>query len=335
MTPFDPVPDPRPARTELAVRRTLGLLVLLFVVVLLQYLVSGFHFIKPGESAVVLRFGRVLPGVQGSGLLVAFPPPIDEVRRFLTGGPRELALDAWRGRDLPRSTPEDSNYGPLRHELHPARDGYTLTGDANLLQGTFTIRYQITDPARLLRAGSDPDALLAKLFYHAATRVLATTPVDKVFPGGLDTFRDQTLDHLSRNVTALDLGLALAGLEIRELLPPRPVLPAFNDVNSAKVEGRTYVEEARAYFARTAQAARAEAAGLRARADAEAEAAVTRARGAADAFLAQRTAAAESPDDFRSRLLAETRELVLPRLRQTAVYPAAAPPALLLRPDTH
>lgn len=327
-------PAPATQRTELAVRRTLGLLAILFGGVLIRYLVSGCHFVAPGESALVLRFGQVLPGLRGPGLLLAFPPPIDQVRRFPTGGPRELALDAWRGRDLPRTTAEDSNYGPLRHELHPARDGYTLTGDANLLQGAFTLRYQITDPARLLRAGSEPHALLEKLFHHAATRVLAATPVDAVIPSGLDTFRDRTLAELSHSVASLDLGVTLIGLEIRELLPPRPVLPAFNDVNSAKVEGRTYVEEARAHRARTAQAAQAEAAGLRVRAAAEAEATVTRARGAAEAFLAQLAAAAAAPDDFRSRLLAETREQVLPRLRQTALHPGSAPPALLLRPDT-
>jgi membrane protease subunit HflK len=329
-----PPPDQDLTPVERAARRTLGLLALLFLGVLSAYVASGCHFVAPGESALVLRFGRVLPSTHGPGLLLAFPPPVDRVLRFPTGGPRELALDAWRARDLARTTPEDSNYGPLRHELHPARDGYTLTADANILQGAFTLRYQITDPARLHRAGAEgAPPLLEKLFQHAATRVLARSPVDTIIPAGLDLFRDQVLTELSANLAALDLGVLVVGLEIRELLPPRPVLPAFNDVNSAKVEGRTFVEEARAHRARIDQAARGEAATLRARAGAEAEAAIIRARGEAEAFLAQLGAAAVSPLDFRSRLLAETREQVLPKLRHGTVFPEGGAPLLLLRPD--
>lgn len=328
----DPVDASPPSSVEAAVRRTLGLLTLLFLGVLATYLASGCHFIKPGETALVLRFGRLQPQAHGPGLLLAWPTPIDEVRRYPTGGPREIVLDAWRGRDLPRNTPNETDYGPLRHELHPARDGYTLTADSNLLQGVFILRYQITDPALLHRAGGEPDPVLVKLFHHAATRVLARTPVDAVIPAGLDSFRDATLAELGESVAGLKLGVLVVGLEIRELLPPRPVLPAFNDVNSAKVEGRTYVEEARAHRARVAQAALGEAATLRSRAEAEAAAVLTRARGAANAFVAQREAVAEAPLDFRSRRLAETREEVLPKLRHGTLAPAESVPALLLRP---
>ncbi len=320
------------SHVEVAVRRTLGLLIVLFVGVLVSYLASGCHFIKPGESALVLRFGRILPKTHGPGLLLAFPAPIDQVVRLPTGGPRELVLDGWRARDLPRSTVNETESGPLRHQLHPARDGYTLTADSNILQGAFTVRYQITDPARHYRIAPDPAAVLTRLFHHAATRVLARTPVDAVIPAGLDSFRDQTLAELSKTVAALDLGLVVVGFEIRELLPPHPVLPAFQDVNSAKVEGRTYVEEARAHRARTEQLARGEAATLRARAAAEAAATLTRAQGAADGFVSILSAVKDSPLDFRSRRLAEMREEVLPKLRHTTLHPDSPAPAILIRP---
>jgi len=328
-----PLADPSLSRLEAAVRRTLLLLGLLFFGVLVHYLVSGCYFIKPGESAFVLRFGRLVPTIYGPGLLIAFPSPVDEVVRAHTGGPRELALEAWRARAVDRDTINDTQYGPLRHELHPARDGYTLTGDANILQGAFTLRYQIVDPVRHHRAAAEVEATLARLFHRAATRVLAGLAVDSVIPSGLDAFRDQTLAQLGPAVAALEIGVIVTSLEIRELLPPHPVLPAFQDVNSAKVEARTYVEEARAHLVRTAQAARGEAHTLRARAEADAQAAVVRARGLADAFGSVRVAAGESPLDFRARLLAETREEVLPKLRHITLYPGDSEPVLWLRPD--
>jgi membrane protease subunit HflK len=322
------------AATERAARRSLALLALLFAGVLVSYLASGVHFIKPGESALVLRFGHLQPRAHGPGLLIAFPEPIDRVVRLATGGPRELKLESWQARELPRTTHNESEFGPLRHHLNPARDGYTLTGDANIVQSSFSLRYQIIDPVRFYSIAADPDALIAALFYQTAARTLARAPIDEIIPSGLAAYRDRTLAELEKQLTPLDLGIALGGLEIRELLPPKPVLPAFQDVNSAKVEGQTYVEEARTYRARTRQMAEAEANGIRARATAEAAAVLTRAQGEADGFLAILGASREAPRELRERLLTEAREEVLPKLRQVAVLPGDGARTLLVRPQT-
>ncbi len=322
------------ASTELAARRSLTLLAVVFACVLVGYLGSGVHFVKPGESALVLRFGRLQPQVHGPGLLIAFPEPIDSVVRLATGAPRELKLDGWLAREVARSTHNETDYGPLRHFLDPAKDGYTLTGDANIVQGAFSLRYQIVDPVRFFSVSADPDATLAALFYQSAARTLADAGIDDVIPAGLATYRDRTLEELRLRLAALDLGIALGGLEIRELLPPKPVLPAFQDVNSAKVERQTFVEEARAYLARSKEMAGSEANAVRTRALAEAAAALTRAEGERDAFLSILAAYRESPVNFRSRLLAEAREEVLPKFNQAAFAPAASAPQILLRPQT-
>jgi membrane protease subunit HflK len=330
-----PAADHAPlAATELAARRSLTLLTVVFAFVVLGYLGSGIHFVKPGESALLLRFGRLQPEVHGPGLLIAFPAPIDRVIRFVTGAPRELTLDAWLARDIARSTQNETDFGPLRHVLDPARDGYTLTGDANIVQGSFSLRYQIVDPVRFFSVSNEPEAALAALFHQSAARTLARVAIDDVIPSGLASFRDLTLENLHERLARLDLGIALGGLEIRELLPPKPVLPAFQDVNSAKVEGQTYVEEARAYQARSREMAASEAATLRTRATAEAAALLTRAEGERTAFLTLLAAYQEAPPDFRARLLAEMREEVLPRLHQTALAPAVSGAQLLLRPQT-
>lgn len=323
-----------PLATERAARRTLGLLALIFAGVLISYLASGVHFVKPGESALLFRFGRLEPRAHGPGLLVAFPEPIDRVVRMATGGPRELKLEAWQARELPRTTHNESEFGPLRHRLDPARDGYTLTGDANIVQSTFSLRYQIVDPVRYHSAAAEPERLLASLFYQTASRVLARSAIDEVLPSGLASYRDRVLAELEAQLAAHDIGVSLGGLEIRELLPPKPVLPAFQDVNSAKVEGRTYVEEAGAARARTRQMAEAESKGIRTRAVAEAAAVLTRAQGEAEGFLTLLAASREAPDELRARLLTETREEVLPKFRHATVLPGEGARNFLLRPQS-
>jgi regulator of protease activity HflC (stomatin/prohibitin superfamily) len=57
----------------------------------------------------------------------------------------------------------------------------------------------------------------------------------------------------------IDPGVTFTGWERRDLLPPKPVLPAFQDVSSARVEAKTYVDEARALQERLRRSAEAEA----------------------------------------------------------------------------
>lgn len=322
------------APLETAVRRSLVVLVILFSVVLLTYLGSGIHFVKPGESALVLRFGRVQPHAQGPGLLLAFPEPIDRVVRLETGGPRELRLESWQARDLSPSTENETAFGPLRHQLDPTKDGYTLTGDANIVQSSVSLRYLIVDPVRFFVRAENPEALLAALYYRAAARTLARAAIDDIIPSGLTGYRDDTLAELGGLLEQLDLGIALSGLEIRELLPPKPVLPAFQDVNSARVEGQTYMEQAKSYRARNQQLAQAEAHGVRTRAVAEAAATVMRAQGRADAFLSMLAASREAPLEFRARMLTEAREDTLPKFRYSTLLPPEGARILLLSPQS-
>ncbi len=319
---------------ERAIQASLGLLAVAFLAVLLNYLFTGVRSVAPGETALVFRFGALQLPPEGPGLVVGFPAPIDVMDRVLTGGPQDLVMEAWVSRELPPTTQNETNFGTLRHSLHPVDDGYTLTGDANLLQGSFVLRYQVVDAVRFRLVAREPELIVRRSFYQAATRTLAVLGIDEVIPGGLELFRVRCLEVLQGILGELDLGVVVVGLEVKELLPPRPILPAFQDVNSARVEGQTMVDQARAYRVRMMQLAESEAGGLRRQAGAEAAARVTLARGGAERFLALQAAAAGGRADFRSRLLAETWEATLPKFHSVALLPEEGENQLWLRPAT-
>ena len=98
----------------------------------LIYLCSGITVIAPNQRGLILRFGHALPKSAPPGLLLAFPPPIDEVVMLPAKSVQEVVLDAW--------TPNDDSY---RDSLHPARDPYTITGDVNIIRARFSIRFQL------------------------------------------------------------------------------------------------------------------------------------------------------------------------------------------------
>lgn len=144
---------------------------LLFGLVAL-YLCSGITRIAPNEDALVYQFGTLKREVHPPGLLLALPAPIARVVKVPTRTQHELFLNAWSPDEnatgasaAPRlnsssasstanpatlavlgiAAPSTSTV-PVGTALHPVFDGYTLTGDANVVQARLTVRYRITDP---------------------------------------------------------------------------------------------------------------------------------------------------------------------------------------------
>lgn len=307
------------------------------------YLTSGITFVAPHEDAVIYRLGRRLEQVHAPGLLLALPAPIDTVVRVPTRGIRELPLEAWAGdvADTPAAEkPGEKQYAhlaamaagvradmvapnrPVARALHPVKDGYSLTADANILQGRFVARYRIRDPIAWLDHAQHAEPLLDAALYRALTQVLAAQGVDAALSHGKERIVAETRRLAQETSDRLRLGLEIDRVEIRELSPPRAVVPAFEEVVSAQVEARTAVEQARTYAANIVPKAQAEAYRLRAEADSAAVEMVARARGEAAAFRAIQAEYQAAPDLLKARLAAETRARVLPRLKYKTILPS-------------
>src|SRR5438094_7592912 len=107
-----------------------GLLTLLLV----AWLLSGVTEVRPGERAVVRRFGRVLDVQPRAGLWVGFPWGIDRVDRVSVEQVRRVTVGY---RPETESGREDTPPGQL------------LTGDHNLVNVQVVVNYAV-----------DPDAVV-------------------------------------------------------------------------------------------------------------------------------------------------------------------------------
>jgi len=308
-----------PAAVLQAMKASVRLLRWGLLLLALIYLVSGVTAVGPNETAFVLRFGKLQPGLHGSGLLLALPQPIDEVVKVPTRSVQEVQLDAWES-----STGEDDS-APLpsvagRDTLHPVRDGYTLTGDANIIRARFSVRYQVADPVAFVLTARNQTGLLEAILYQAATGVIAQMKVDDVLASGLETLRAQTMQVAQAQLDRLGLGVQLLAFEVREIIPARQVLPAFEDVVSAKVESRTLIEQANSYRASELPGAQAEAYRLKQQADASGQNLVAKATGEAAAFEAIDQQYRVAPDLMRTRLYADAMETILHRLQSATIF---------------
>ncbi len=315
------------------------------------YLCSGITRVAPNEDALVYRLGKLQREVHPPGLLFALPTPIDRVVRVPTRTQHELFLNTWApdeaaaapANSMAESSPANpqmpaallavlptANAGlagmsaPAGKGLHPVFDGYTLTGDANIIHARLTLRYRIADPFAYIRAAQDASRnhLIDGAAMDAATQVLAAMKIDDALGAGLETLRNRVRELTQQRVDALQMGIEIVAFEVNTIIPPQATANAFSDVTSAQVESRTVLEQARTYRAQTMPRAESDAFRTRQQATADAREVVSRARGEATAFLALLAEHKAQPGLVESRLRAETLEQVLPRVKTRTLVPS-------------
>lgn len=329
-----------------------------FAALLLLYGVSGIRTIQPQEQALVLRFGRLQPEVHGPGLLFGFPEPFDKVLRFETGKDLALPMDHWamdagkiEDPDKPVQLTDTEMAAKMRDStaggsvyteyadvagksLDPVTRGYSLTADFNLIQGRFVLRYRLAEPFLFASAGDEGGVLLGKLGYRAITRQLAARKIDASLTSDRRELAIAAAREVREEAGRLRLGVEVSGIDIRELSPPSQVLASFEDVTNAKQFEKTLVENARQYHSTTLSQSEGEAATILHRARGHESGLVATARGEAASFAALSANYRQQPELVAGRLLRETLDTVMGRIRSRTLLPAdQSRPSLILEPS--
>lgn len=243
-------------------------------VLLVAWLLTGVTEIRPGERAVVRRFGRVLDVQPRAGWWVGFPWGIDRVDRVAVEQVRRVSVGF---------RPQEGG----GQEETPA--GQLLTGDHNLVNVQVVLTYTV-DPEAVVdyvihRDGAE--GLLARLAEAVLAEWVAGRPVDEVLQRGRAQLPAALLERLPMRLAPYRLGIRLRGVDVAELMPPDEVKPAFDEVAQARARSQTLIEQAkedaqkkqidaaialrqdrektRAYLANRPEEARAEAAAFEAR----------------------------------------------------------------------
>jgi len=300
--------------TLAALRSSIRLLRWGMLALVLVYLTSGITIVSSNEVGITLRFGRPLGEVHPPGLLLAFPRPIDQVVLVPVKTVQELTLTSW-------TTGED--YASVgKNSLHPIKEPYTLTGDANIIRARFTARFQVSDPLAYSFNTKDRESLAKAVIYQCACQVLAGTSVDDALTSRRDFVAQETMRLAQIQLNKLEMGIQLIALEVKSITPPQYVFSAFQDVVSAQVEAKTLVEPAKAYQASAIPQAKAKAFEITQAADAKADEILSQAQGVSASFQSQLKEYQKNPATTRNRLYLETLESILAKARVVTVFPA-------------
>jgi membrane protease subunit HflK len=285
-------------------------LLLIALVALIIWALSGLFTVSPSEQGVVLRFGKHVR-TTGEGLHYHLPYPIETVitpnvteNRRLEIGLR-LEAPAARASVGVREVPQES---------------LMLTGDENIVDVNFTVVWQIkpgnpdTDTpggaADYLFNIQSPEATIQAIAESAMREVIGRSELQPVLTQGRQGIERSVHDLMQRTLDGYHAGILIIQVQMQKVDPPDQVIDAFRDVQAARADQERTQNEAQAYANRVVPEARGDAARVTQAAEGYKERVINEARGAADRFNSIYTEYAKAPEVTRERMFLETMERV-------------------------
>ena len=272
----------------------------------------------------ILRCGRmVVTGGEPTleqGLHFSFPYPIDERLRVESKRPHTLTTDAFWYDEAAAGQPAAPD-----DTLRPGRDGYTLSGDRNIIHSQWTLQYTITNPVayatdfydRETQRSAVEDCL--RVLLHAAVAEASTAlPVDAVWQGGDETFRLDVEKALRRRLDGLRVGVAVDRV-FCSMAPPRRVKAEFDAVSQAEEERRKLVAQAESAAQKRLSEARIEAARTLAAANTEKVQKLSRLTADAAAFARLYPQYRQDPELFRRLYVDERLRQIVSHVEETFI----------------
>ncbi|MRX51163.1 FtsH protease activity modulator HflK [Paracoccus sp. S-4012] len=267
-------------------RNTVGIVALAAVAL---WAFASFYTVTTGEKSVELLFGRPI-AVGDEGLNFApFPFVTREVVNVT--GERSVEIGAGRAGDM------DS--------------GLMLTRDQNIVDMTYQVVWNISDPERYLFNLADPEGTIRAVSESAMRDIVARTQLAPILNRDRGVIARDLEVAVQQTLDSYEAGINVARVNLGRADPPDEVVDAFRDVQAAQQERDRLEMEADAYANRVLAQARGEAAQLVEQAEAYRAQAVNAASGEASRFSAVYEEYAKAPEVTRRRMYLETMEKVL------------------------
>jgi membrane protease subunit HflK len=252
-------------------------------VLLLWLIFTSVHSISPGQRGVVTQFGRYSRTL-GPGVSITLPSPIERVKKVDVESIRTVDLGSQSSEDL------------------------MLTGDQNLIDIAYSVRWNIRAPELYSFQLSDPDEAIRQVAESAMRAVIAQMTLRDAMGDKRGEIEARVTEGMQRILDGYRSGIQIQGVAVQQADPPAQVNDAFKEVTAAQQDAKSYVNQANAYALQLTAKAQGEAAAF-------------------DKVYEQYRLA---PEVTRRRMYYETMEQVLSKVDKTVIEAPGVTPYLPL-----
>jgi membrane protease subunit HflK len=270
---------------------------------------GGAYRVQPNQVGVELVLGR-FTGTTDPGLHWNYPAPIGTVYRpDVTAENRiEIGLrtsgEATRRGASVRDVPEESQM---------------ITGDENIVDIDFVVFWKIADAPNYLFNIRNPDETIKMAAESVMRDIVGQTPIQEALTSGREDIERRTLASLQKLMTEYGAGIEVRQVQMLEVLPPKNVIDAFDEVSRARQDKDRLKNEAEAYRNDIVPRARGESQQTLQGAEAYRQEVVNRAQGDANRFNQVYDAYKRSKDVTTMRIYLETLEEVFQNVNKVII----------------
>ena len=209
-----------------------NVLLILLAVIVVAGASSCFYTVDDKQQAVVTTFGKVTD-VTDAGVHFRLPFGIQQVRK--------VDVNVYQKIELGYNS-AGSSYTVNDNESS------MITGDYNIVNVDFFVEYKISDPVQYLYSSNDPESILRNLVQSQVRNVVGSSTVDSVLTDGKENIQMQVRNLVTDILSQYDIGLSLVDVKIQDAEPPtQEVIEAFKNVETAKQQAETVINDAKAY----------------------------------------------------------------------------------------
>ncbi len=284
---------------------------ILFLILLSIWLATGIYRVNPQEQGVVLRFGEWVRTTQ-PGLHYHLPAPIEKV--ITPDVTRENKIEiGYRGFG-----------GGTANRRDVPDESKMITGDENNIDIDFVVFWKISDAGKYLFNLQDPPETVKVAAQSIMRDIIGQTKIQTALTGGRQNIQLKASSLLQDLLNQYEAGVEIRDVQLLSVDPPQEVIDAFNDVQRARQDRDTLINEAEAFRNDIVPRARGEAAQMLNQAQAYESQVVNRAKGDADRFISVYDSYKADPDVTTSRIYLETMEKVLANVNKIIMDKASS-----------
>jgi modulator of FtsH protease HflK len=302
---------PPPMMDGNAAGKSIGVI---FVVVVVIWLATGFYIVQEGQQAVVTRFGKYkgdqTGGLANAGVNWRLPYPFEshEVVQFT----QLTSVEVGRNKAL-----QSTNSGA--GTMSSLRDSSMLTQDENIVDVRFVVQYRLKNSADFVFNNDDPKNAVILAAESAVREVVGKGTMNTVLNEKREAIAGDIVKSIQAQLDLYKTGIVISSVNIQNVQPPEQVQAAFDDALKAGQDGDRAKNEGQAYANDVIPRAEGAAARLREEAEGYKARVIAQAEGDASRFKAILPEYQRAPQVMRDRLYTDTMQQIYSNVTKVMV----------------
>lgn len=270
---------------------------------LLLWLGSGVYNIEEGEEAAIIRFGR-FDRIGTPGLNYHLPYPIETKEVEKVNQSRRIEI-GYRSSGKGQTSTAQNSLRDINSE------SIMLTGDENIVELNVDVMWHISSLADYIFNVSNPHDTVKSAAESAIREVIGNTPISSVLSNQKQAITEKVENLIQQTLNQYHAGVMIEQVQLLRAEPPKEVIQAYRDVQTAKADKEKEINQAQSYSNDIIPKARGQAAKALEGAEGYKAEVIAKAKGDASRFNSIYSEYAMGKEVTTSRLYLEAIEKIL------------------------